>query len=159
MISRLNYNQLSSETVKAMFATEKSLAQSPVPKAIVDLVKIRVSQMNGCLLCLDMHHKEARLHGERELRLYHLSAWRESHLFSEIEKAALEWAETLTRPGIEGVGDALYAKLLTHFSEKELSDLTMAVASINAWNRLGIAFRGKPGSLDKILGLDKIGLE
>lgn len=159
MNSRANYQKLSPQAYQALIALGKALSDSTLGHAIVDLVKIRASQLNGCLFCLDMHSKEARTHGERELRLHHLPLWRESPLFSEKEKAALEWAELLTRPGQHGAEDGDYAKISAQFSEKEISDLTLVIASINAWNKLGAAFRPTPGSLDKMMGLDKIGLQ
>jgi AhpD family alkylhydroperoxidase len=158
MTKRANYQKENPQAVTHLFAFEKAMKETALPPILVDLVKIRVSQMNGCLFCLDMHHKEARTHGERELRLYHLAAWRESPLFSEKERAALEWAELLTRPGSHGAEDSDYEKISAHYSEKDISDLTLVIAAINAWNRLGVAFRPVPGQLDKMLGLDKIGL-
>jgi AhpD family alkylhydroperoxidase len=158
MNTRANYQKLSPQATQALFALEKALSDTPLQREIVDLVKIRVSQMNGCLFCLDLHSKEARTHGERELRLYHLPAWRESHLFSAKEKSALHWAERLTRPQPEGATNEDYQNIVAEFSEKEISDLTLVIATINAWNRLGIAFRATPGALDKVLGLEKIGL-
>ncbi len=159
MTTRANYQKLSHSSFMALLGVEKSLAESPVDRKIIDLIKIRASQLNGCLFCLDMHSKEARDHGDRELRLIHLPVWRESSLFNEKEKAALEWAELLTKPGAHGAEDSDYEKLAAHFSEKEIADLTIAIAMINAWNRLGVAFRNPAGSLDKIMGLNKIGLE
>ncbi|MDG0817631.1 carboxymuconolactone decarboxylase family protein [Bdellovibrio svalbardensis] len=158
MAIRLNYPKLSSESYGAIIALEKTLAESPVERSIIELVKIRVSQLNGCLFCLDLHVKEARTLGERELRLYHLGFWHESKLFTEKEKAALEWAELLTKISTRGVEDKDFEKARTFFSEKELSDLTFAIGTINMWNRLGVAFRNEPGSLDQIKGVNKIGL-
>ena len=147
-MNTLNYAHHSPESRKALMMLEGSLRESPLEKSLIDLVKIRASQINGCLFCLDMHVKEAHLHGERELRLHHLSAWRESPLFTDKEKAALAWTETVTRIA-DGVSEQDLKDVLAHFSEKEVSDLTFAVIAINAWNRLGIAFHGVPGSLDK----------
>lgn len=159
MSLRVNYPQLSPESYKHLFALEKSLTGSPVDKKILELIKIRVSQMNGCLFCLDMHTKESRLHGERELRIHHLQMWRESDLFTMKEKVALEWAERLTQIPHTGVEDSEFQRAREIFSEKELADLTFAVGTINMWNRLGVAFRPTPGDMDKMLGLDKAGLE
>ena len=114
--------------------------------------------MNGCAFCLDMHVKEAKLHGERELRLYHVATWRESPLFTPKERTALALTEALTQIAPTGVSDELYTELREHFSEKELSTLTFRVMTINAWNRVNVAFRTTPGVLDKVLGLDKAGL-
>lgn len=158
MNKRANYQKLSPASYQALVALEKSFADSPLEKTLIDIVKIRVSQMNGCLFCLDLHSKEARSHGDKELRLYHLLLWRESSLFSDREKAALTWAELLTLPDQHGVEDGDYELMEAYFTEKEISDLTMVIAAINAWNRLGIAFRGVPGALDKVMGLEKIGL-
>lgn len=158
-MNRANYQKLSPESFHALLAFEKSLAGSSLEKTLIDLVKIRASQLNGCLFCLDMHTKESRSHGDRELRLTHLPVWRESSLYSEKERAALEWTELLTKPGVHGIEDEDYEKVASHFPEKELSELTLTIAGINAWNRLGIAFRPTPGALDKMLGLDKIGLQ
>ncbi len=122
------------------------------------LVDIRASQLNGCAFCLDMHVKQARMAGERELRLHHVAISRESPLFSPRERAALAWTELLTRLGTEGVTDAEYRQSREHFSEADLVELTFRVMAINGWNRLNIAFRRPPGSLDRAYGLDKAGL-
>jgi AhpD family alkylhydroperoxidase len=123
------------------------------------LVDIRASQLNGCAFCLDMHVKQAKIHGERELRLHHIAIWRESTLFSAKERAALAWTEALTRLNDpEGISDATYAEVREQFSEKELAQLTFRVVAINGWNRLNVAFRNPPGSKDKLFGLEKAGL-
>ena len=158
MSLRANYYQLAKPTVDALIALDQTLADSPLEPAIVDLVKIRTSQLNGCIFCVDAHTKEARLHGDRELRMHHLPFWRESVLFTAKEKAALEWTELVTRPGVHGIEDSDYEKMRQIFSEKELTDLTFVIASMNTWNRVGIVFRPAPGSMDKMKGLDKIGL-
>jgi AhpD family alkylhydroperoxidase len=156
---RLNHGQLSSELFKKLADLNMAIVKGGhVDPTIHHLVDIRASQINGCTFCLDMHIKQAKLHGERELRLHHLAAWRESRLFSDKERAALAWTEALTQLTPAGISDALYAETLEQFSEKELSDLTYQVMAINAWNRAGIAFRTEPGSLDKAFGLDKAGL-
>lgn len=105
-----------------------------------------------------MHSKEATIDNERPLRLYHVAVWRESPLFSPRERAALEWTEILTRMPAEGVPDDVYERVRAELSEKELSDLTFQVMSINAWNRVSVGFRSVPGSHDKMYGLDKAGL-
>jgi AhpD family alkylhydroperoxidase len=122
------------------------------------LVDIRASQLNGCAFCLDMHVKQARIAGERELRLHHVAIWRESPLFSPLERAALAWTESHTHLGTEGITDADYRQAREHFSEQELVELTFRVMAINGWNRLNIAFRATPGALDRLYGLDKAGL-
>lgn len=157
-MNRLEYNKLSPEASQAMFNLSNVVGKLNIDKKIKELIKIRASQLNGCVFCVDMHVKEARLHGETELRLHHLPIWHESSLFTDTEKAALEWTEALTQFEKHGVSDELYNKMLQYFSEKELSDLSFAVMTINAWNRLGVAFRTTPGIYDKMLGLDKIQL-
>ena len=158
MKTRLNHAQQSPELVKKLIEFGTLVEKSSIKASLCHLVKIRASQLNGCALCVDMHIKQARLHGERELRLHHLSIWRESPLFSERERAALEWTEVLTRLPEHGVPDEIYERVQGQFGDKELSDLSYVVLTINAWNRLGVAFRGVPGSLDKAYGLDKAGL-
>ncbi len=122
------------------------------------LVDIRASQINGCAFCVDMHVKQAKIHGERELRLHHVAIWRESPLFTPKERAALAWTEVLTRLAPEGVSDAAYADAREHFSAEELSQLTFRVVAINGWNRMNVAFHTVPGSKDQMFGLDKAGL-
>ena len=132
--------------------------ESGLEQGLIDLVDIRASQLNGCAFCVDMHVKEAKIHGERELRVYHVPIWRESTLFSPRERVALEWTEAVTRLPDQGISDELYGRAREHFSEKELSDLTFAVATVNLWNRLNVSFRTTPGSKDALLGLTKSGL-
>ena len=122
------------------------------------LVDLRASQLNGCAFCLDMHAKQARMGGEREIRLHHVAVWRDSPLFTPRERAALAWTETLTRLAPEGVSDAAYAEARAHFDEAALAELSWRVAAINGWNRLNVAFRTEPGSKDRMFGLDKAGL-
>ena len=129
----------------------------PLP-SILSLVEIRASQLNGCAFCLDMHVKQAKLHGERELRLHHVAIWRESPLFSPRERAALAWTEALTKLPEGGVSDDIYENVRSQLSEKELADLTFAVMTINAWNRAGVAFLSTPGSAASLYGLDRAGL-
>jgi AhpD family alkylhydroperoxidase len=135
-----------------------ALKTGAVEESIRDLVMIRASQMNGCAFCVDMHIKQAKIRGERELRLHHLVIWRESPLFDPRERAALAWAEVLTRLPEHGVPDEVYAQVREQFSEKEISDLSFAVVAINGWNRLSVAFRNVPGSADAAYGLAKAGL-
>ena len=158
MTQRLDYSQQSPALYKKFL--EFSLAQqaSAIEEPLRLLVEIRASQMNGCAFCLDMHVKQARIHGERELRLHHVAIWRESTLFSARERAALAWTEALTRIPEGGVSDALFDSVRTQLSDKEISDLTFEIMAINGWNRASIAFRAVPGSLDKMYGLDKAGL-
>ncbi len=117
------------------------LSEAVKKSSLGNTLNIRGSQLNGCAFCLDRHSKEAKIHGERKLRIYHLPIWRESPLFSDAEKVALEWTEALTKIGPEGVSDALYERARSHFSEAQLSELSFAVSMINLWNRLNIGFR------------------
>lgn len=158
MKTRLDHKQHSPELFKKLVEFGTLVEKGSIEASLCHLVKIRASQLNGCAFCLDMHIKQARLHGERELRVHHLGIWRESPLFSERERAALEWTEVLTRLPEHGVADELYERVQGQFGDKELSDLSYVVMTINAWNRLGVAFRSVPGSLDKAFGLDKAGL-
>lgn len=158
MSQRIDYQQQSPELFRKLAAVNMAVNQSSIEKTTRHLVDIRASQLNGCAFCLDMHVKEAVIDGERPLRLYHVPAWRESTLFNDRERAALLWTETLTRLPPHGVPDDVYALVREQFSEKELTDLTYAVMTVNAWNRINVAFRGIPGALDKAYGLDKAGL-
>ena len=156
---RLNYAEQSPELVKKLQDFSMSIAKSSnIEPQLSLLVDIRASQMNGCAFCVDMHVKEAKLHGERELRLYHVAIWRESPLFTPKERAALAWTEALTQIAPTGVSDELYADVREQFDDKELSTLTFRVMGINAWNRANVAFRSTPGARDKAFGLDKAGL-
>ena len=155
MTQRINYIQQSPELFKKFVEFSTALTKTTIEQEIRDLVSIRASQLNGCAFCLDMHAKEARMHGERELRIHHLPAWRESTLFSARERAALAWTEVVTKLPEQGVSDEVYERVRTQLSEKELSDLTFDVMAINAWNRANIAFTTVPGSADKAFGLDK----
>ena len=128
-----------------MFALGKYVAACGLEPKLLELVKLRASQINGCAYCLDMHSKDARAAGEIEQRLYTFSAWRETPFFSERERAALAWTEAVTQIG-GGVSDALFEETRKHFSEKELADLTWAVVAINGWNRIAISSRAVPGS-------------
>jgi len=158
MTQRINYIQQSPELFKKFMEFSTALKSTTIEESIRDLVSIRASQLNGCGFCLDMHVKEARIHGERELRIHHLATWRESTLFAPRERAALAWAEILTRLPEHGVSDEIYERVRTQLSEKELSDLTFDVMAINAWNRANVAFKTVPGSADKAFGLDKANL-
>lgn len=149
---RLDYSRLSAELFKKYLDFSMAFRMDETLALLVD---IRASQLNGCAFCLDMHVKQARIHGERELRLHHVAIWRESPLFTPKERAALAWTEALTHIAPEGVSDAIYAQACEQFSEEELSTLTFRVAAINGWNRMNVAFRTTPGSKDGMLGLDK----
>jgi AhpD family alkylhydroperoxidase len=157
--TRLSFAEQSPDLVKKLQDFSVAIAKSGhIGTGLAFLVDIRASQMNGCAFCLDMHVKEAKRHGERELRLYHVAIWRESPLFTAKERAALAWTEALTQMAPTGISDELYAEVREQFTEKELSTLTFRVMGINAWNRANVAFRTAPGVLDKAFGLDKAGL-
>jgi AhpD family alkylhydroperoxidase len=158
MNPRINYNLHTPDLIKKLFELSQANSKGALDRTILDLVHIRASQMNGCAFCLDMHVKEAKIHGERELRLYHVAIWRESPLFTEKERAALEWTETVTRLSAP-IPDDLYARVREHLSEKEMADLTFAIGLINLWNRLNISSPTTPGSLDAMLGLTGAGLK
>jgi len=158
MSQRLNYYAQSAELSKKLYELGQAVKKSSLGNTLIDLINIRASQINGCAFCLDMHCKEAKIHGEQELRLYHIAIWRESPLFSDAEKAALEWTEAVTKISPEGVSDEMYDRVRAHFSETQISELTFAVGAINLWNRLNISFRTAPGSYDEMLGLTKAGL-
>lgn len=158
MSQRLNYFQVSAELSKKYMDYSAAVKKSPVVQEFGDLVDIRASQINGCGFCLDMHVKQAKIHGERELRLHHIAIWRESTLFSPRERAALAWTEALTTLSPQGVSNEVYEQVREHLSEAEVSDLSFLVIGINGWNRLNVAFRTVPGSADAAFGLDKAGL-
>ena len=138
---------LSSGLGRAMLALSHEV-HGTLEQRLLELVKIRASQINGCAYCIDMHTKDARLAGETEQRIYALSAWRETPFFSERERAALEWTEALTRIADNHVPDELYARVSAHFSEAELVALTFAVVVINSWNRLAVSFRAPAGTYE-----------
>ena len=158
MTQRLNYAQQAPELFKKLSDLSTALRDSAIELKLRDLVQIRASQINGCAFCLDMHVKEAKIHGESELRLYHVAIWRESNLFAPRERAALAWTEAVTRLPEGGIPDELYERVRGQLSEKEITDLTFSIMVINAWNRLAISFKAVPGSADKLYGLDKAGL-
>jgi AhpD family alkylhydroperoxidase len=158
MTQRINYSEVSPELTRKFFEFSQVVKSSSLGDKLIDLVNIRASQLNGCAFCLDMHCKEAKIHGEQELRLYHVSIWRESPLFSEREKAALEWTEAVTKLSRHGVSDEIYERVRGQFSKEQIVELTVAVGMINMWNRLNISFKSVPGSLDEMLGLTKAGL-
>ena len=130
----------------AMLGIERYLQQSGLDESLQNLIKLRVSQVNGCAYCVDMHWKDLRAAGESEQRLYGLDAWEESPYYSDRERAALAWAESVTNIQDGHVPDSVYEQVKKFFSEKELADLTLAVTAINSWNRLSIASRTVPGT-------------
>ena len=147
MNRRVDYSAVAPEGIAALRGVEAYVRGSGLDATLLELVKTRASQINGCAYCIDMHTKDARARGETEQRLYALSAWRETPFFSPRERAALHWTEAVTRIAEHGAIDssALDAAR-TQFSEKELVDLTLAVVAINGWNRLAVAFGSVPGS-------------
>ncbi|MCC7016894.1 MAG: carboxymuconolactone decarboxylase family protein [Rhodospirillales bacterium] len=144
MEQRIEYWKSSPDGHAAMRQLSDYVESCGLEHSLLELVKTRASQINGCAYCLDMHTKDARTSGETEQRLYTLSAWRETPFFSARERAALAWTEAVTRISEHHVDDALYAELRRHFSEKEAVDLTLAVITINGWNRLAVSFRRSP---------------
>ncbi len=146
MKPRLNYAQVAPGVYDAMEALEKYLGTCGIEESLLHLVRLRVSQINGCAYCLDMHWKDLRALEESEQRLYSLDAWRECPYYTERERAALAWAEAVTRVAEGHVPDAVFEEARRQLSEKELADLTLAVTAINSWNRLSIAARVVPGT-------------
>jgi len=145
MGTRLNYAKAAPGVMQAMDALETYLANCGLEPTFLDLIKLRASQLNGCAFCVDMHSLDARAGGETEQRLYALPVWQETPFFSERERAALLWTEKLTLISLDHVPDEVYAQVRPHFSDEELVNLTLAIATINAWNRFGISFRDQPG--------------
>jgi AhpD family alkylhydroperoxidase len=141
MNPRLNPNKAAPEAMAAMTAVETYVRGSGLEMLLIELVKTRASQINGCAFCLHMHTRDARKHGETEERLYLLDAWRESTLYTPRERAALAWTESLTLVSQNHVPDAVYAEVREQFGEEELVKLTLLITTINAWNRIAIAFR------------------
>lgn len=145
MKARLDYAKAAPGVYDAMDSLDRYLAACGLEDSLLHLCRLRASQLNGCAFCLDLHWKDLRAAGEDELRLYSLDAWRECPFYSERERAALAWTEGVTRIGEGHLPDALYEEARRSFGEKELCDLTLALAAINAWNRLSIAARLVPG--------------
>jgi AhpD family alkylhydroperoxidase len=145
MEQRFNAAQLSPAAYKAMVGLEQALASSKIERNLRELIKLRASQINGCAYCIDMHWKDLRAAGETEQRLYGLDAWEESPYYSARERAALAWTEAVTRISKTHAPDSVYESVKQQFNEQEISDLTVAIAAINAWNRVAIASRTVPG--------------
>jgi AhpD family alkylhydroperoxidase len=146
MDERIHYLKVAPGVYHAMLGLEKYLHDCGLEPGLLHLIKLRASQINGCAFCLDMHWKDLRAIGETEQRLYLLDAWEECPYYSDRERAALAWTDSVTRVAATRVPDEIYEKVRKHFSEKELADLTLAIAAINAWNRLSIAGRTTPGT-------------
>jgi AhpD family alkylhydroperoxidase len=146
MQARIDYTKLAPGGYKAMLGLELYLNHSSLEKKLLHMIKLRVSQINGCAFCLDMHWKDLQAAGESEQRMYSLDAWRETDYYSDRERAALAWAEAVTKVREGHVPDEVFEATRQHFSEQEMADLTFAVVAINGWNRLSIAFRVVPGT-------------
>jgi AhpD family alkylhydroperoxidase len=146
MEPRIPYNTVAPEATPTLRHLETYVKRSGLEPSLVELVKLRASQINGCAYCIDMHTKDARAMGESEQRLYELSVWRETPFYTAREQAALAWCEAVTLVADGHVPDAVFEQARQQFSEKELVDLTMAVIAINGWNRLAVAFRAVPGT-------------
>jgi AhpD family alkylhydroperoxidase len=146
METRIDLTKTGRGIFEALFGLEKYLHESGLDKKLLNFVKLRASQINGCAYCIDMHWKDMRASGETEQRLYGLDAWQESPYYSDRERAALLWTEAVTNIREGHVPDQVYEQVRGMFSEKELADLTLAVAAINSWNRLNIAARTVPGT-------------
>src|SRR6266480_2830786 len=146
MEQRVNVHEKGQRALKSLYSLGAYLAKSPVEKSLLHLIEFRVSQINGCAYCLDMHSKDLRAEGETEQRLYMLDAWREAPLYTERERAALAWAEAVTKLTGGNVPDEIYSAARKQFSEEELIDLTMGVITINCYNRINIAFRAEAGT-------------
>jgi len=147
-MDRVNPFQAAPKAYQAMAALQHYVNSCGLEAPLMELVKMRASQINGCAYCLDMHSKDARAAGETEQRLYLLDAWREAPFYSERERAALEWTEALTKVTEGHVPDAVYESVKPHFSAEELTNLSLAIVTINGWNRVAIAFRSEPGHYD-----------
>jgi AhpD family alkylhydroperoxidase len=145
MQARINYGKAAPGVYTALDALDQYLAECSLDESLLNLVRLRVSQINGCAYCVDMHWKDLRALGESEQRLYSLDAWRECPYYTDRERAALTWAEAVTLLSDGHVSEQVYEEVCSHFSERELCDLTLAVATINAWNRMSISARLVPG--------------
>lgn len=141
MTKRLNYYAIAPEALKPLLALEESIKKSSLEHSLIELVKMRASQINGCAYCLHMHSADARKAGESEARLYLLNAWHESALYTPRERAALAWTEALTLLPQSHAPDADYEEAMRHFSEQEMVMLTLLIGTINTWNRIAVAFR------------------
>ena len=144
MKPRMNYYQAAPDTMKALMALENQIRGSGLEQSLIELVKTRASQINGCAYCIHMHTQDARKHGEIEQRLYLLNAWREAPVYTDRERAALAWTEAVTLISETHAPDDVYNEVRAHFSEAETVNLTMLIATINTWNRLAISFRAIP---------------
>ena len=144
MKPRMNFYQAAPDTIKALTALETQVQSSGLEQSLIELVKTRASQINGCAFCINMHTADARKHGETEQRLYLLNAWREAPLYTDRERAALAWTEAVTLISQTHAPDDIYNEVRAHFSEAETVNLTALIGAINSWNRIAIAFRAVP---------------
>jgi len=145
METRIDMRKVAPEILRAMLNLESTVRSGGLDRHLLDLVRLRASQINGCAYCIDMHSKDLRAAGESEERLYLLDAWRESPFYSDRERAALAWTEAVTLISHGHVPDEVYEQAKKEFSDDELAKLTLAIVAINGWNRFGIAFRAEPG--------------
>lgn len=141
---RVNYAQVAPHAFRALLGLEKAMGESSLEKSLHELIKIRASQLNACAYCIDMHARDAINLGETPRRIFALSSWHEAPFFSDRERAALLWTETLTLLAEKGAPEAIYHQVAEQFDDRELADLTFAIATINAWNRFGVGFAMQP---------------
>lgn len=146
MSSRIDYQQIAPAVIHALMNVENYVRKSSLQKPLLELIRLRASQINGCAFCVDMHTKDARAAGESEQRLYAVSVWSDTPFFTDRERAALAWTEAVTRISESHVPDSVYQCARQQFDEKELVDLTMAIIAINSWNRLSVSFRKEAGT-------------
>lgn len=157
-MQRLNYFTLAMPAFKHLGGIDQYCKKSSVDQSIMRLVQIYASQLNGCAFCVDIHCKEAKIAGERELRIYHVATWQDSPLFNEKEKLAFEWTKAVTLINQGPVTDELFERMQQHFSDQEIVDLNMQIAFINLFNRFAATFKSVPGDRDKALGLERANL-
>lgn len=146
MLKRADYGKVAPGAMRAMYGVENYVKSCGLERSLLELVRLRASQINGCAYCIDMHSKDARAQGETEQRLYGLSAWQETPYYTPRERAALLWTEAVTLVASNRVPDEIYEDVSQHFTEQELVNLTMALVAINSWNRLCISFREEAGT-------------
>jgi AhpD family alkylhydroperoxidase len=157
MAERINVHEVAPDAYKAMGTLQHFVNQSPLPRTLLELVRMRASQLNGCAYCLDMHSKDAVALGIPAQKLFVLDAWREAPFYSERERVALQWTEALTLIAEDQVPDEVYEAVRPHFSDRELIELTMAIVTINGWNRLAISFRQEAGTYQSHLSPEPVG--
>jgi AhpD family alkylhydroperoxidase len=153
---RIHLQQVAPDAHQSMGALQHFVDQSTLPRALLELVRMRASQINGCAYCLDMHSKDAMALGVPAQKLFVLNAWREAPFYSDRERAALEWTETVTLISCNHAPDEVYAAVRPHFSDRELAELTMAIITINGWNRLAISFRQEAGTYQSRVSREEV---